>query len=54
MSAGLTADLVSFRANEFSIDDAVGKQAGVTLPQDSWLQSSGTGTVPNLVISYLS
>jgi hypothetical protein len=52
MSASLTANIVQF--SNFNNIVGYGAQSGVTLPQDSWLQASGTGVVPTLVVSYLS
>jgi hypothetical protein len=52
MSAGLTGDIIIFSG--YSTIAGYGVQAGTTLPQDSWLQASGTGVVPTLVVSYLS
>ena len=61
-NAALTADLGSFQVFQFApgtstlatVLTTVGPQLGVTLPQDSWLQVTGTGVVPTLVVSYLS
>lgn len=58
----LTADLGSFQVFNLApgagtlatVLTTVGPQLGVTLPQDSWLQVTGTGVVPTLVVSYLS
>jgi len=57
-NAALTADLGTFGLTVLSgvsnVLTNVGPQLGVTLPQDSWLQVTGTGVVPTLVVSYLS
>ena len=52
MSGALTGDIIKFTG--YSTIAGYGKQAGFTLPQDSWLQASGTGLIPALVVSYLS
>ena len=51
-SGAFNATFASFTG--FNVITSIGTQFGVTLPQDSWLQATGTGTVPNLVVSYLS
>ena len=48
------AYIVQFMNGTFNTVNGVGSQGGVTLPQDSWLVASGTGTAPPLVVSYLS
>ena len=61
-NAALTADLGSFQVFNLApgvgtlatVLTTIGPQLGVTLPQDSWLQVTGTGVVPTLVVSYLS
>lgn len=52
MSGALTGDIIKFTG--YSTIAGYGAQAGITLPQDSWLQASGTGLIPALVVSYLS
>jgi hypothetical protein len=52
VTAPTATDLLTL--SSFNTITGVGAQIGVTLPQDSWLQASGTGTVPQLLVSYLS
>ena len=46
--------IVQFAGSSFNTVNGFGNQSGLTLPQDSWLQASGTGVVPTLFVSYLS